>query len=58
MHGSGGVVDIELCGAAWPVRAEDMPADIDEALQHLVIGDDGYAGRIGRMVDVYEEVTI
>ena len=40
MHGSGGVVDIELRGAAWPVGAEDMPADIDEALQHLVIRDD------------------
>jgi hypothetical protein len=43
MHASGGIIDIELCRAPRAVRAEDMPADIDEALQHLVVGDDGYA---------------
>jgi hypothetical protein len=57
MDASGRVIDIELRGAPWPVRAQDVPPDIDEALQHLVICDDGDACSLWCVVEMYEEVA-
>jgi len=57
VYASGGVINIELRGAPWAVGSENMPADIDEALQHLVIRHDGNACSFWRVMEMYEEIA-